>query len=184
LPIGLACALDPRVDAAAAERDVAGVLAAAVHGNDDFQRASSLESGLYMSNQLLRDSDNFSMASSIELRAPFLDHALFDAVYNLAAARKYDRSQAKSLLVDSLPEPLPAIVTGASKMGFTFPVELWFRKRLSVEFPEVMATAAVRELLDARLVEGLWRDFWRGKAHWSTVWSLYALGRWLNAHSA
>ncbi len=46
---------------------------------NDFQKVAALELQFYMRNQLLRDADVFSMASSVELRVPFLDTQLMEA---------------------------------------------------------------------------------------------------------
>jgi asparagine synthase (glutamine-hydrolysing) len=150
---------------------------------DSFQIANSLESNLYMSNQLLRDMDNFSMAHSIELRAPFLDHRLFDYVYGLPAALKRQGLGKKPLLTSSLPQPLPDEVAHGPKRGFTFPLEVWIREHFESHFIEVLGDSHIAEFLDRDAVQELWSRYLSGQTHWSVVWNLYALARWLKEHA-
>ena len=58
---------------------------------------SRLELTRYMRNQLLRDSDVMSMAQSIELRVPFLDHRLVEDVLSLPQAVKRNASTPKAI---------------------------------------------------------------------------------------
>ncbi len=93
--------------------------------------ASLLEITRYMRNQLLRDSDVFSMASGVELRVPFVDARLFDAISAIPAEVRLERG--KQLLFDAVPE-IPVWVREQPKRGFMFPYEL-----LSDEFAEMAA---------------------------------------------
>jgi asparagine synthase (glutamine-hydrolysing) len=76
----------------------------------------------YMRNQLLRDSDLFSMAQGIELRVPFVDVRLADALLELPP--QYRLEQGKQLLLDAVPE-IPEWVCNQPKRGFTFPFSRW-----------------------------------------------------------
>ena len=82
---------------------------------------SRLELTRYVRNQLVRDSDNASMASGVELRAPFLDATLFDIVAKVPAAVRL--ASAKQLLRDAVHE-LPPWVAGP-KRCFQFPFDDW-----------------------------------------------------------
>ena len=78
----------------------------------------------YMQAMLLRDSDAFSMASSVELRVPFLD----DDVLALALQRtSHHRGfQGKQCLVDALDDAYLADVFAEPKTGFRLPMTEWF----------------------------------------------------------
>ena len=86
-------------------------------------RVSALESGLYMKNQLLRDTDWASMAHSIEVRTPLVDATLLRNVAMIAASTGVTPS--KVFLADAPMRPLPARVKGRVKTGFTTPVATW-----------------------------------------------------------
>jgi len=146
---------------------------------DDFQYASAMESQMYMGGQLLRDMDNFSMAHSLELRAPFLDHRLFDYVYQLPTAFKRAGTGKKPLLTSSLALPLPDEVRLAPKRGFTFPLEVWMRREFDDAFDQVCRDPRLAGLLDIAAVRELWAGYRARQVHWSVVWIPFALGRWL-----
>jgi asparagine synthase (glutamine-hydrolysing) len=110
---------------------------------------SLLELSLYLGNMLLRDTDQMSMAHSLEVREPLLDHALVDAVARLPGPLKMApgrQGAVKALLLDALPAPLPSPVVRRPKMGFIFPWEHWLRQELR---PQVTATLTDREALEA-----------------------------------
>lgn len=113
-------------------------------------KVASLESSLYMRNQLLRDTDWASMAHSLEVRVPLVDSALLQTVATARAAAPAHVS--KELLAESPNTPLPAAIRERAKTGFTTPIGRWIR--------------------DARLGAAARRE--RGlleNAHWSRQWA-------------
>ena len=151
---------------------------------DRFQCASAMETGVYMASQLLRDIDNFSMAHSLEVRAPFLDHELFGYVFALPQRFKNVRGRAKPLLIDSLPHKLPTVVSSQTKRGFTFPLEVWLKKDLRVSFEECVLDEQNSEFWDLQSVRSIWHAYLAGKVHWSIPWQFYAFARWIHARDA
>ena len=83
---------------------------------------SYLEMTRYMFNQLLRDGDVMSMAWGLELRVPFVDAHLFDALSRIPAQIRL--APGKRLLLDAVPE-VPEWVATRRKQGFVFPFERW-----------------------------------------------------------
>lgn len=148
------------------------------HFTDDFQRACALESTVYMRSQLLRDMDNFSMAHSIELRAPFLDHRLFEHVLRIPQYYKRQKNRVKPLLEDALPSKLPSQVRRQGKRGFTFPVEVWLKRELAESFEEYALNKENEVFWDLQSVNKLWNQYLLGNVGWGPVWNLYAFSRW------
>jgi asparagine synthase (glutamine-hydrolysing) len=151
---------------------------------DNCQQAILMESSVYMRSQLLPDMDNFSMAHSIELRAPFLQHRLFETVFALPESAKQTRGKPKLLLAAALPKPLPEAVLRQPKMGFTFPVEIWLKKHLQQSFAEVALDRANQDYWNLDIAARLWQAYRNGQAHWSIIWQLYAFARWRDAQRA
>lgn len=83
---------------------------------------SFMEITLYMRNQLLRDSDVFSMAHGLELRVPFVDARLFATLSAIPASTRL--RDGKRLLLDAVPE-VPEWVRNQPKRGFRFPFQDW-----------------------------------------------------------
>jgi asparagine synthase (glutamine-hydrolysing) len=102
--------------------------------------AGWLEITRYMRNQLLRDSDLFSMAQGIELRVPFVDVRLADALLELPP--EYRLEKGKQLLVDAVPE-IPEWVRNRPKKGFVFPFSRWIESSLSGMLQEAREASPV-----------------------------------------
>lgn len=149
---------------------------------DNFQVVSLFESSTYMRNQLLRDMDNFSMASSLELRAPYLNHRLFGIVLALKQKYKVLDNRTKPLLADALPNPLPEVVLNRSKQGFAFPMEKWAYNGMRNAFCELVFDRIHEEYWDRSTLEALWKGFERGRLHWSVLWQFYTFARWRASH--
>jgi asparagine synthase (glutamine-hydrolysing) len=151
---------------------------------DDFTSVSCLESRSYMANTLLRDTDAMSMAHSLEVRVPFLDHPLVEFVSRLPARVKSAAGMPKSLLVEAMGDLLPREVVSQRKRTFTLPWEHWLRgplrEELASEFNAVAPSLA--PCLDAHAVRRVWRSFLEGHTTWSRVWSLFVLNKWARRH--
>ena len=82
------------------------------------------ETKKYLRNQLLRDSDIFSMAHGLELRVPFVDAQLFNELNDIPS--RYRFRSYKNLLVEAVPE-IPSWILNRNKKGFSFPFEKWMK---------------------------------------------------------
>jgi asparagine synthase (glutamine-hydrolysing) len=153
---------------------------------DNFTAVSCLESRSYMVDTLLRDTDAMSMAHSLEVRVPFLNHPLVEFVARLPGAMKQSNGQAKSLLIEAVADLLPPEVVAQPKRTFTLPWEHWLRKTLREEVATELHDLAspLKECLDAQSAKQVWTDFLEGKTSWSRVWSLFVLNRWARLHLA
>ncbi len=131
-----------------------------------------LEFKRYLHDQLLRDTDTFSMAHSIEVRVPYLDHMIVEYAAKIDPALKMSNGINKPLLVGAVDDPLLLKLGGAKKRGFSFPMDRWM-KADSGELEE-MATGT--NFLDGGTVREFWKDFRSGRLHWSRAWALSVLG--------
>lgn len=91
-----------------------------------FGRVASLESSLYMRNQLLRDSDWAGMAHSLELRVPLVDPVLLETIAPLILASQEESG--KEWLGRAPKKPLPDSIINRKKTGFSIPVGKWLQK--------------------------------------------------------
>jgi asparagine synthase (glutamine-hydrolysing) len=89
----------------------------------DWEAVQALETGLYLRNQLLRDSDWASMAHSVELRVPFVDAAVQRA--GVRSHFALPRSMTKSEVARRLVPALPNAVFKRRKTGFQIPSASW-----------------------------------------------------------
>jgi asparagine synthase (glutamine-hydrolysing) len=129
----------------------------------------------YMEPMLLRDSDQMSMAVSLELRVPLLDHRLVEFVLSLPEKWKRGRPP-KRLLIDSFADILPNEVWNRPKQGFALPMDDWMRGPLQ-DFCRHGVNAA-RARLDAHFVDSAVVAFQEKKLHWTRLWQIAVLGHY------
>ena len=129
------------------------------------ERASWMETELFMKNQLLKDTDYMSMAHGMEVRVPFLDQHFRETLKAISPSLKFDSAQPKGLLVNSFRQLLPEAVWKRPKMGFTFPLQEWFRQHPTVTNTKYYSSNpfALKQI----------NRFKAGKLHWSKAFALY-----------
>ena len=151
---------------------------------DGFAAVTCMEARSYLVSTLLRDTDSMSMAQSLEVRVPFLDHPLVEFVTHLPPSAKLQKGIPKALLVEALADVLPPEVVKQTKRGFTFPWSEWLRGPLKAKVESGLSelSPALREALDAKETRRVWQDYLDGKTSWSRAWSLYVLNEWTKKH--
>ena len=121
-------------------------------------KISHFELNMYMKNQLLRDSDLFGMANSIEIRVPFLDKELVDYILKIEPKEKIGKFN-KQILADCLKNILPLEIINRKKKGFVLPYETWLRKNIGL----FEINAKIKN------------DFLINNVPWSKFWALVIL---------
>lgn len=152
---------------------------------DRINAVSQLELSCYLRNTLLRDLDAFSMAHSLEVRVPLLDHRLVEHVARIPGAAKIMRGVNKALLVKSFESELPRDVVARRKGIFWFPWAEWLRGPLAQRIEESLTGTQCFALAEhgicVKASSDLLRRFAARDASvvWQQIWSLYALSDWL-----
>ncbi len=137
-----------------------------------------LETRVYLGSQLLRDLDAMSMAHALEVRVPFVDHVLLDAVWpDLGAHPSLMRN--KRLLHETLARPLPREAIDRPKQGFTLPFATWIGGELQPFVRSGMAHLVDTGWIAPGVPDATWRAWQRGAVHWSRPWALGVLGEFL-----
>jgi len=126
---------------------------------------------------LLRDSDQYSMAVGLELRAPFMDTDLVDYALALSDDLKLG-TRPKDLLISAFASELPRSVYDRQKQGFTLPWEHWIKNELRGFCQSRIMNFSDR--LDTPDLLPEWNRFLQGKSKisWSRWWSIVALEDW------
>jgi asparagine synthase (glutamine-hydrolysing) len=108
--------------------------------------------------------DRNSMAHSLEVRHPFLDHRVVDFALSLPTEWQFDRGWTKSLLREGFPELPGAVRWRKDKQGFTTPEELWLKNDLAVFVDHVFRKSLLDEfgLFDSRSFLEQYRLFCKG----------------------
>jgi asparagine synthase (glutamine-hydrolysing) len=92
----------------------------------DNGKTAALESGLYMRNQLLRDTDWAGMAHSLEVRVPWVDYHLLRQMAPIT--RDLKQGEGKAILANAPSNPLPAEIVNHPKTGFQIPTAVWSKR--------------------------------------------------------
>lgn len=142
---------------------------------------SLLELTGYMRSMLLRDGDGMSMAVSLELRFPFLDHTLVDLCLEHQAAR-WTFGESKPVLRHLARPLLPASTLRRAKQGFELPMAPWMRGSLRGFCEEGLACLLRHAAVPGPLRERVRQDQDLPAPQWRKVWQWVVLGHWLEAH--
>lgn len=144
-------------------------------------RTSIAEIGTYMQNVLLRDTDQMSMASALEVRVPFLDHELVEYVLTLPDIFKYPASP-KKLLTESVGDLIPDEIINRKKMGFELPWKYWLKHELRDWAETRFQQLSDREFTHSHAIQNHWHLFMEDhySVSWSRVWPLIVLEDWLS----
>jgi len=97
---------------------------------DPLRMVQYLDFKTYLPGDILTKVDRASMAHSLEVRVPFLDHRFVEWTAALPTAEKLKRAAGKYALKRALEPHLPREVLYRTKMGFAVPLDLWFRDSL------------------------------------------------------
>ena len=135
----------------------------------------------YLPGDLLLKADLASMAHSLELRSPFLDHDVVALGLALPDALKTRGREGKVALRRAFAADLPAEVAGRGKSGFGVPLGRWFRSELRDTAHDLLSgdrgwfrPGTVRRLLD---------EHESGRAdHGHRLWCLLMLELWVREH--
>lgn len=155
---------------------------------DNYQDIPLIESvqandiDLYLPNDILVKVDRSSMANSLEVRSPFLDHILVDKAMEAPVACKLKNNQTKFVLKDILQDFTKDNFPYRPKMGFAIPIEKWindkvFEKKIS----EIFYESNWPELgYNSSKLTTMWENFKKYKSVTPQCIWLYAVaGMWL-----
>ena len=109
-------------------------------GGDPLTRSLRLYQDTYLPDDILAKVDRASMACGLEVRAPFLDAGLVDAIHRLPSSYKYGRGVTKRLLKRAAAGRLPAAILERPKKGFGIPVARWLKGPLSPLLNSLLAS--------------------------------------------
>jgi asparagine synthase (glutamine-hydrolysing) len=142
-------------------------------GLNEFLAADTL---FYLPNDMLTKVDRMSMAHSLEVRVPYLDHELVEFLATLPPELKLRRFFTKKYLMKRLMRGrLPQDIIDRSKAGFNVPLNRWFKGELREYVHDMLSPAALSRIgfFEARMVERLLHEHQGGRADWS--YQIYCL---------
>jgi len=142
-------------------------------GGDPLDIMYRLELEHFLRNTLLRDGDQMSMAGSLELRAPFLDHRLVELVASIPSRYKSIVGRQKPLLVDAVDDDFVRHIARRRKVHFAIPLQKWLTDGYGGA-----SMAEVPGLLDGREIMSVKRRLMQGE-YYTRYWTLCVLAHWV-----
>ena len=178
--------LTPDVLAAAPDEEVYDEIhefdqALPAKGESLIERMMRLDATHYLSECVLVKVDRASMASSLEVRAPFLDHTFIEFLAKLPPGFKLRRLTTKYILKRAMRERLPRRITERSKKGFGMPIARWLKGELRELAREALSPARLkaRGLFNPAYAQRLLDEHERGLAdHRKLLWTLLMFELW------
>ncbi|RIK03891.1 MAG: asparagine synthase (glutamine-hydrolyzing) [Acidobacteria bacterium] len=128
--------------------------------------------------------DRMSMANSLEVRSPFLDHTLASWALRLPETARYAGDRTKPILRDAALLRLPRAVAEAPKRGFGIPLSLWLQTGLRPSIEDVLLDPRTSErgLFDRNEITRLLDEHRLGRANASRIWMLFAIEVWCRSY--
>lgn len=149
-------------------------------GGDSHRELVRAEVAVYLRPMLLPDADAYSMASSVELRLPFVDRVMMAAA--MATSREDFLGRGKGVLVDAFGDDYLARLSKRPKTGFNLPMAAWLSTGDSPLRGLVEETSAPDAPVWRVVDPGVGRKAlagWDGR-RWSEPWAFVALNAWLS----
>lgn len=105
---------------------------------DPLRKCQYADIKTWLVDDLLMKFDKMSMATSLEGRAPYLDHRIAEFAFNLPARYKITKETSKVILRDAFKNELPKEIFSRKKQGFNLPMGEWLRTHLRHNMEEIM----------------------------------------------
>ena len=138
----------------------------------------------YLPNDILVKVDRSSMASSLETRAPLLDHRIVEFALQLPLDQKIRGGRGKLILRNLLARYVPTRLFDRPKQGFSIPVAEWLRGPLKDWGASMLAPDDfLRTWLRPDAVGAIWSAHQRGEDHSERLWPMLTLMQWLRTNS-
>jgi len=135
----------------------------------------------YLPDDILVKVDRMSMANSLEVRTPFLDHHLVELASSIPAGLRVRGLRKKYILKRALAGWVDPRILRRKKQGFSIPIYLWLRNELRPLLTDVLSPDRVRAqgVFDPKAIETLLDEHFSGRRNYGfELWALLVFGLW------
>ena len=148
---------------------------------DPLRRMLHADAHTWLADNLLERGDRMSMAASLELRPPFLDHRVVELAFGLPSSVKVRAGVTKWVVKEVARQYLPDEVVDRTKLGFRVPLDAWFRSGLRDMAHDLLTgpNSFVAERIDRTAVDRLLANHQTGDGNEEArIWALLSLEVW------
>ncbi|MCW8941411.1 MAG: asparagine synthase C-terminal domain-containing protein, partial [Flavobacteriales bacterium] len=144
---------------------------------------------MVLPNDMLRKVDMMSMANSLEVRVPFMDHRIVNFAFNLPRAFKINENMKKKILQDAFYEELPEEIYNRPKHGFEVPLLSWFKNELKATIcDDLLSKEFIEEqgVFNVSAIEELKHQLYSNNPEDTpaTVWAIVVFNIWWKKYIA
>lgn len=175
----LAPELGARCAAAPTPWELAAPLFAEIEA-DEITAMQTADILTWMQQDILLKADKMSMASSLELRVPFLDREVFALASTLPVSQRVGRRETKIALRAAAARTLPQATATMPKQGFVTPLAQWLQEEpWHSQVREVLNSERARRFFRTDRLNALLDEHQRGpRSHMKKIWSAYCFLNW------
>lgn len=148
---------------------------------DSVTKAQYIDIKTYMTEDILVKVDRMSMAHSLEVRAPILDHKLMEFAATLPSDLKLNSQESKYILKKMNEKRLPYDILYRKKQGFRVPLAKWLRGGLRDYIHDTLfgPKSGITEYLNSGYIKKLWESHLTGiNDHSSQIWNVFMFELW------
>ncbi len=152
--------------------------------SDPLKKIFYVDIKMYLSGDILTKVDLASMAHSLEVRVPILDHHIVEYAFSLPTRFKIHKMQGKYIMKKTVSDLLPDDILYRSKMGFSIPLEKWLRSELAQSFREEVIKNGNLPYFDYENIEKLYQNHLSGICDYrDPLWNLWVFHRWYKKYA-
>jgi asparagine synthase (glutamine-hydrolysing) len=147
--------------------------------DDPLSRIQYVDVKTYLTDDILTKVDRASMANSLEVRCPLLDHKLMELTASMPSSLKLKGSVGKYIFKKVMEKHLPADIIYRKKMGFAIPLAKWFRNGIR-DYTRAHIVETHDPYLSKSFVQKIWDQHQSGSRDRSTqLWNILMFRLWL-----
>lgn len=160
--------------------EVTAPIYARVKDKSELDKKQYLDLSLWLPGDILLKADKMSMASSLELRVPFLDKIVMKQAESLPHEYKINGKNTKYIFRKAANKTLPDEWADRKKMGFPVPIRRWLREEKYYNIVKDCITSEyAAEFFDTRLLLSLLDEHYAEKAdNGRKIWTVYTFLVW------
>jgi asparagine synthase (glutamine-hydrolysing) len=133
----------------------------------------------WLRGDILVKADKMTMANSLELRVPFLDHEVFKIASQVPLEQKITRETTKFALRRAIADIIPAHVINRRKLGFPVPIRHWLREEMHPWALDIVRQSQTDHLIDKQAVLAMIEEHRTGGMdHSRRIWALLMFMIW------
>ena len=150
---------------------------------DELSKILYVDFKTYLPDRMLVKVDRMSMAHSLEVRVPFLDHELLEYIAQIPSLLKLKGKNGKYILKKCMAARLPMDIISRRKKGFDIPLDSWFRNDLKAKAYETIfdKNEFLKEYCNYGFIKRMWDEHQRKTRNWGQhIWNVYVLTLWVD----